>query len=486
MKPSIERRGTRFLESQTRIQAREALLAALEGRTDSPDLLLEAARKIRGECECGFPTVNITRRFALYARLVECTAQLSSWSIAVRSCESDADRYLRGAKVLVQDTFEAFETELEEPFAGCFTLIENVKNVGDVPSVYRAILAVPLPVSYPVPPRSRPRAVSHKQEKESQRIVVAFTSFSVNDQPFQKGHLLNLDIGYDLEVEIGLFTWPDGEEELRLEPLSVEPSDSYELPIFSFPKPAGTGPFCLKATKRMVLKRANSFMARPLEFSYRARFSSTREISTEGQRHLSVRCFDPRRDPQSGYEQVDLKLVEVRDQARCAPGINDSDLNNLLILMAAVGGIAGQALQDNSFPGTWTEQQFHLELKRLLRLRPTIGSELEEHPHVSGGITDLSFRHVRLELKVVHSHYVTRDDLLKFIPQIAQYVAGSDKRFGVLCVLDTSEKNALPGIVADDVSYEAVSGPSGRGLPIGIGTVIIRGNLATPSSLKAK
>lgn len=484
MKRNIESGGTRNLDWMTRIRAREALFAALEGVPQSPDLLLGTAREMREACAAGFPIAKTTATYDLYTRLLECTARLGSWSIAVRSCEADADRYLRGAKVLAQDTRKAFSLELQDPIAGCFGLIENTSDVSDVPAVNRAVLAIPLPISYPLAKPSRPPAPVERENPKEQPVVVAFTSFAVNGQPFQKGHLLNLDIGYDLTVEVGLFAWPNGEDELRLEPLSVEPPDSYELPVFSFAKPSGTGPFFLKASKRMVLKRATSFLARPLEFSYRARFTSAREVNTEGQRHLSVSCFDPRRDPQSGYEQVDLKLVQVRDQARRASGVNDSELNNLLILMGAVGGIAGQALQDNLFPGTWGKQEFQFELKRLLRLRPTIGSELEEHPHVSGGITDLSFRHVRLELKVIKGHYVTRDDLLPFLPQITQYVAGSDKRFGVLCVLDSSEKQGLPASVADDISYEVTTGPSGRGLPIGVGTIIIRGKLAQPSSLR--
>jgi hypothetical protein len=199
-----------------------------------------------------------------------------------------------------------------------------------------------------------------------------------------------------------------------------------------------------------------------------------------------VRCFDPRRDPVSGYDQVDRKLVAVRDLARRAVGINDNDLNNLLILMGAVGGIAGQAMQDNLFPGGWTEEEFQEELKRLLRSYPSIGSELEEHPQASGGITDLSFRHTRLELKVVNEHLATRDDVVFFLPQVVQYVAGSDRRFGVLCLLDTSVKTAPLGSVADDIAYEAATGPSGKGLPIGIGTIIIRGNLTKPSALRSK
>jgi hypothetical protein len=46
-----------------------------------------------------------------------------------------------------------------------------------------------------------------------------------------------------------------------------------------------------------------------------------------------------------------------------------------------------------------SEPAFQKEIRQYLRSRPEIGGELDEHPHAAGGITDLSFRGIRLELK---------------------------------------------------------------------------------------
>lgn len=471
------------MESTSRVKAREALLSALDGTPNAADDLLAAAADLRALAERGFTLETTTREYALFGGFVGCAARIASWTASVRACEQDSDRFLRGAKVLLRDTISAYPLEENEPWQTCKALIEQAADVNDATGVYQAILGIPLPVAYALEPKAR-YGGTRENKSDPEKVVVAFTAFSVNGTPFSKDQLLNLNIGYDLAVEVGLSSWPEGESELRLEPLSVEPSDSYELPIFSFMRPPSKEPVNLKATQRMVLKRANSFLARPLEFSYRAKFTSLREITTEGQRHLSVRCFDPQKDPVSGYEQVDHKLVEVRDAARRLVGINDKDLNNLLILMAMVGNIAGQSMQDNLFKGAWEEDDFQDEMRRLLRSYPTIGSELEEHPHVSGGITDLSFRHTRLELKFIDKHYVTKDDVLRYLPQTVQYIAGSDRRFGVLCILDASSKQGAPGSVGDDISYEVSLGASGRGLPIIVGTIIIRGNLSRPSTLR--
>jgi len=435
--------------------------------------------------ELGFPSPAVTKYYLLFAGLLECTSRLVSWTIAVRNCEVDANRYIVAAKVILDDALFAHAEPVIGPFMTVAHLIRDTATVNDVPSVCEALLSVPLPISFPLTAINHRPLMEQEPHKSLPRPVVAFTSFSINGEPFVKNHRLNLNIGYDLEVTISLSHWPDGESELCLEPLSVEPSESYHLPIFSFAKPTGSGPYLLSSTKRMIIKHSVSFLARPMEFSYRATFLAEGSVSTEGQRHLTVRCFDPKSDPQSGYDQVDHKLIAIRDEARRSPGISDTELNNLLVLMGAIGGIAGQSLQDNLFPGVWKEESFQAELKRILRSRPPIGSELEEHPHVSAGITDLSFRHVRLELKAISDHFVTDADVQKFLPQIVQYVAGSDRRFGALCILDTFPKTSAPGSAADDISFVTAKGPSGRGLPLGIGVIIIRGNLSQPSSLRA-
>jgi hypothetical protein len=239
-------------------------------------------------------------------------------------------------------------------------------------------------------------------------------------------------------------------------------------------------------TGRLLLHHPIALYARPLQFTYKARFEPSvpdSQLFVEGHRHLRMQCFDPALQPQSGYALVDTGVLAIRDQVRSAVSVPDKELNDFLVVLTAVGGVAGQSLQSNIFPRKYSEEEFQKELTKLLRQNPRIGSQLEEHTHAAGGITDLSFHGIRLELKSEQDQFVTRDIASGFVQQTAQYVAGSDRRLGILCILDCSAKAGAPDSVENGIFLVNVSPRSGNGVPILIAVVIIRGNLSRPSDL---
>lgn len=138
---------------------------------------------------------------------------------------------------------------------------------------------------------------------------------------------------------------------------------------------------------------------------------------------------------------MDRKLIELRDILRENRLIAETDLKPSLVLMAALGSLACRALHGDLYPGIRDEPQFQQDIREELRKIPEIASKLEEHPHASGGITDLSFRGIRIELKVEQQKLLALDDCNRFLGQTASYVIATGKRIGILCVLDCSPKN---------------------------------------------
>jgi hypothetical protein len=423
-----------------------------------------------------------------FAMLLESLSHLSNWQKAVRTAEMDADRYLRSARIRARDVAKELDgTSGSDKLATITQAIAGISEVDDVPRIAGLVLGLPLPLPVFVETPHRVGTGGRPvTKKKSPEVIVAFASFLLDGSPFKQPQTVEPNVVHDLTVEVSISQWPAAAQELQLQPISVEPPASYQLPVFSIARPVGTPPFSVRKRGRMVLLLPPAVSARPLEFTYRARFlpdSGDSLVFVEGQRNLLAQNYDPIRNPISGYSVIDQRLLDIRDECRRGSAISDSELEDFLLLLTSVGAIAGQSLQDKLFTDAYSEQEFQDKMQFLLRSNPRIGSELEVHPHAGAGITDVSFRGIRLELKADDSHLMTMNDGDRFLPQTAQYVVGSDRRLGILCLLDCSPKTAPPGSAANDIGLKVVPPPTGGKWPIYVAVVIVRGNLAKPSSM---
>jgi hypothetical protein len=104
---------------------------------------------------------------------------------------------------------------------------------------------------------------------------------------------------------------------------------------------------------------------------------------------------------------------------------------------------------------------------------------LQGHPEAAGGITDLTFRDIPIELKVENSKVLFPKDFSKFFDQTAAYAIGLGKRIAVLSILDASAKLAPVGVVEDDIAV--FPHKSGQSLIV-IVVVVVRGGFPKPSS----
>jgi hypothetical protein len=470
----------------SRIKAIEATAAVLR-RAGSPEALAAAAAELKSMAGQLTPPASGIR-YHQVAILLEALTFLVRWVAAVRSAEIDADRFLRSAKLAARDVSRELAGNAEDESLGrVASRISDLSDVDGFPDIARLLLCIPLPlplfaeVQRPFPHDRTPAAPA-----KAPAVVVAFTSFQLNGVAFGDPHTIQPDILYDLEVAVRVSHWPPVAQRLVLEVMSVEPPSAYALPTFSFHRPTGSAPFAVTQTGRLLVHHPIALYARPLQFTYKARFEPSdaeSQVSVEGHRHLRMQCFDPAREPQSGYALVDTRVLAIRDQVRSRVSVPDRELNDFLVLLTALGGIAGQSLQSNIFPRQYPEEEFQKELTKLLRQNPRIGSALEEHPRAARGVTDLSFHGTRLELKSEQDQFVTAEAASVFIPQTAQYVSGSDRRLGILCILDCSAKTQAPGLVENDIFLVPVPPPGGNGAPVLIAVVIIRGNLPRPSDL---
>jgi subtilase family serine protease len=122
---------------------------------------------------------------------------------------------------------------------------------------------------------------------------------------------------------------------------------------------------------------------------------------------------------------------------------------------------------------------WHISIFTNLNRVQYIGEHLQGHPEAAGGITDLTFRDIPIELKVENSKVLFPKDFKKYFNQTAAYAIGLGKRIGVLSVLEASQKKEPVGVVEDDI--EVFVHQTGNS-PILIVVVVVRGGFPKPSS----
>lgn len=477
--------ATRSLFCEARLRAVEVL--AKKQRGDATDVV-SALQKIADQDEVP-KTAEAYRTFAF---LLDAFRHLDNWGVAVRAAEVDADRHRRAGQQLAKDLLARLAAGTVA--AEISERIVALQAVEELPTIATLLLSVPLPLPSPRRPESTvrvPPVTTNKAGDEGP--VVAGLLFSFDGRPLSEPLLVRPGVLYDVGLRLTMSRWPSDLRRLRLTPMHIEPPGVMTLPSFVIEPGQETAGVFSPATGRLAVTMPQAIPARPLEVTYAAFAEwadkpgtfepAPRKIRVEGQSRLLLQSFDPETNPVSGVREVDQRILALRGPL-AARGLPDREVSWLLLLLASLGRRAFQALADGCYKGQWSESRFQADIRTHLRNDPLIGSELEEHAHAAGGIVDLSFQKIRIELKADDDGDVTLESAAeRYGQQAAQYAAGSDRRSCVLAVLDTKQKTSAPGPVGGDIGLATYSpkGSSDRGTTIGV--VVLRGNLATPSSL---
>jgi hypothetical protein len=378
------------------------------------------------------------------------------------------------------------EYEARPGITGLKAVLEAVTDqmtIGDVGTFCQSLAGVPLPVGFFGDVRRGPTidpiyTKNQKEEEPLQELHVAFLKFTVDAEPADQVHFLTPYEMHDLEIEVRVSRWPEKATELRLSPVSIEVAGTYNLPEFKFVHPDSSPPFILRQRGRAAIHAAQALRAQPFEFRYVASFwpkDAEQPVSVVGHRTLLIESVDFQRSSLTHYLSVDRRIVEIRNGLRRLPAVPRADIESGMCLLVPLAAVAARAVQDNLFPKPITEAEFQKYIRD--ELRRSLGSELEEHPHAGGGITDLSFRGIRLELKVEAEQRLVLSDCQRFVEQAAAYAAGSGKRLALLSVLNGSAKSGAPFPAEDGVGILQ----SDSQIPIV--TTLIQGGLARPSDL---
>ena len=363
----------------------------------------------------------------------------------------------------------------------------ELTEVGDVKDVLTATIHIPLPLPGEAreAPVAAPHAGQHVAQNEAKSVAVA--AFYLDGERIDDVAVVEPGVNHELRVSLELSHWRESAEELVLDALTTHDPGTGSFPTFVFRREGehfSGEPLVQAAFLRLDVPQ--TIASRPLEVRYRACFLEEGEeyrIAIEGECQFELRSYSARLNPVTGYEELDEKLVSLCDVLRQSGGISDSKIGDFLQVMVGLSAMAARAIQDAEFRGDWSEKEFQKYVTKELRRNPQIGSSLEAHPHAAGGVTDLSLRGLRIELKVVRKGVVSTANADRYAGQASQYVAGGDSRVGVICMLDMAPKVEALQAVVNDIGLHTKGPVNGGGLPILLGVVVVRGNLPSPSSL---
>lgn len=505
-----------ILSSLESVRVRIGSRASLESIAAEIDTATAAIEEYGdGALQSDVPVSQSDVTYSAFRLLGVAISHLLRWVDALRRAEIDAERFKRAAvlaaddaaKLIDKGTSAALPESARDSVARAAGAILAVQNINDVRTAVESVMTVSVPFPF-AELTDRHSSLSTDDAHgitDTQRVgPVAFLSFWINDAVVAESQLIQPEMLYDLRLHVRLSEWPQRWVAVEFVPMHVEPIDTLIVPQFRIEaSTANTDGDAESSTARilsqygrMVVGRPMDLLTRPLEVRYVAQgvelasgnggTEQKVDILTQGQTRLSFRSYDLAKNPITGFRNIDRRILEVRDEARSYM-LPDDELSDFLTLLAAIGSVAAQSIMDNLYPNRLTEKEFQNDLRQRLRAIPTIGGELEEHPRAAGGITDLSFRKIRIELKVQSDKLAILDHVRdQYGQQATQYVVGSNRRCGLLVLLDISPKDAAPGDAANDIALCAVAPLNGSGRALLIGVAIIRGCLSKPSGLSRR
>lgn len=472
----------------SRIEVAASLAGALKPLPDDIWRLKKACLELETTIS-EFGQGEVEDQYRAYHTAIAIFALLAEWKHAIRNAEPDAQRFLSSAKLKASEVDRALSFAADERLNKFLDQVKALKSVDELSAIQDNLKRWNLPLLLFTNLLDRrfeglrfPSVNGSSEEPEKLETTVAFLKFDIDGEPAKHWNYLKPGTSYDLTIEVRVSNWPKGANVLFLTPVTIDIREQNWLPSFRFEKPEGEGPFILTGTGRAVLEVAHSFGSRPYEFLYAAEFDDTsncHEVAIVGHRRLLLEGSDVASNPLTGFSNVDRHLLSVRNKLRAFPGLHSDDIANTMIILGGLGNIAAQALKGGLFEAGTSEAQFQSKATELLRNRSDIGEHLQGHPEAAGGITDLTFRDIPIELKTENSKVLFPKDFSKYFDQTAAYAIGLGKRIGVLSVLESSPKSAPVGVVVDDI--EAFVHQTGQS-SIAIVVVVIRGGFPKPSS----
>lgn len=437
--------------------------------------------------------------FTNFADSLKICFHLYKWVYTTMSALPDGRRFLEAAQaqaLFMQNTLnkkEEVNTSVQNLLLLWLQQVRDIQSLSEVDNIVKSLGSIELPSVYFVAPKPKDfRAPYYKAEGENDKLrdtYVVKVAFQIEGQYLVIPQAIRSEIQHDLICELMVFAWPEGCGLLQIDYISTLATGMFHISSFVFSQKDGNSQikkgYC-------VFPYAQSLSSEPHIIKVRARFVSEADQQSImarviGHTELQIRSLNEKSYPiLSGYPTVDIQIPQIlNDVQQNTPHINPQDLADFTRCLVYLARYTGMVLQTSVFKGRKVKETRDFQQHMLSSLRMTeMGAEVTEGERTSGGILDLRYRNIVIELKV-ETGISDRDKLrTAYISQPSQYTAHSVP-LSFTCILDMTEKQNPPANIANNITLEV---PALHGFeavqplyPSKVVVIIIDGNIRSPS-----
>lgn len=373
----------------------------------------------------------------------------------------------------------------------CQSLLQTGKCDSDKLRTF--LLSIPLPTLYwgsrelGIPYRD-----ASKEPKTAPSPMLRVIVF-LDHVPIASPQLLKSDILYPLVFQVRGLTWPGNAIHLRLDLITTCPQSEFSVSEFTLDSPRfiGKNEYQGELAGQIKFNSGQSSVLDDLVFTVRGAFETSdgnfMEIPVIGHNELRLRVVNEDRHPLiTGNRRLDRHIEElVTKLLSDCPRVRD-ELPDLLEMLQALTRLLATYAQEAIYKGRSDVSESEFQAVVLRDLRNMLGQDVQEHPSQGGGITDIRYRGVIVELKVERENGNREHISKKYTAQSIQYAGVEARQVGILLVLDVTSKDKPPGDIRNDIIFTDVQTHGGddgaKEFPSKAFVFVINGNMKSPST----
>lgn len=355
------------------------------------------------------------------------------------------------------------------------------------------LLSIPLPTLYWHSRESRIPYRDGAKEPEAAPGPMLRVIVFLDHAPIASPQLLKSDILYPLVFRVRGHIWPDEAIRLRLDLLTTCPQSEFSVSEFALDPPRfiENDEYQGELAGQIKFNAGQSSLLDDLVFTVRSAFETYdgdfMEIPVIGHNELRLRVTNEDRYPlMTGNRRLDRHIAElVAKLLSDCPRVHD-ELPDLLEMLQALTRLLATYAQEAIYKGRSSVPEREFQATVLRDLRNMLGQDVQEHPSQAGGITDIRYRGVIVELKVETENGDRKHISKKYTAQSVQYAGIEARQVSILLVLDLTSKDKPPGDIRNDIiltDVETHGGDDGiKEFPSKAFVFVINGNMKNPST----